>query len=196
MDIGEAGLQARGQSFPLRRLTVSDYRRMADVGILGARERVELIEGLIVAMAAIGSPHMATVNALNRLLFLAIGDRGIISIQNPVQLDDYSEPEPDVAVLAPRADFYRSAIPRAGDVFLLIEVSDTSLALDRDVKLPLYARNGIPEYWIADLAANEIEICRAPLGETYASRARVGVDRSVDIARLPGSAIPVAAVFG
>jgi Uma2 family endonuclease len=138
---------------------------------------------------------MATVNALTRLLVMAIGDRGIVSIQNPVQLDDYSEPEPDVAVLAPRTDFYRSAIPRAGDVFLLIEVSDTSLEFDRDVKLPLYARNGIAEYWIADIEANEIEICRAPLGDTYASRARVGVDRSVDIARLPGSLIPVAAVF-
>ncbi len=196
MDIDEAGLLTRGPGFPVRRLTVSDYRRMADVGILGARERLELIQGLIVAKPAIGSPHMATVNALNRLLFKAIGDRGIISIQNPVQLDDYSEPEPDVAVLAPRTDFYRSAIPRAGDVFLLIEVSDTSLEFDRDVKLPLYARNGIAEYWIADIAANEIEICRAPLGDTYASRARVGVDRSVDIARLPGSLIPVAAVFG
>jgi Uma2 family endonuclease len=195
MDIADSALQTRWPSVPLRRLTVSDYRRMADVGILGARERLELIEGLIVAKPAIGSSHMATVNALTRLLVMAIGDRGIVSIQNPVQLDDYSEPEPDVAVLAPRTDFYRSAIPRAGDVFLLIEVSDTSLEFDRDVKLPLYARNGIAEYWIADIEANEIEICRAPLGDTYASRARVGVDRSVDIARLPGSLIPVAAVF-
>jgi Uma2 family endonuclease len=169
---------------------------MAEAGILGERDRVELVEGELVAMSPIGSLHAGTVNALNRLLVGAVGDRGLVAVQNPIQLDDRTEPEPDVAVLRPRADDYRSVIPGPGDVLLVVEVADTSLDYDRAVKAPLYARHGIPELWVVDLAAGEVEVCRAPAGDRYASVARVGRGGLLEPALLPGVAIPAAAVLG
>ena len=127
----------------LHRFTVDDFHRMAEAGILGEDSRVELIRGRIVDMAAIGSAHMVAVNRLNRLLMAAIGDRGVVSVQNPVRLDDVSEPQPDVAVLRPGADDIGAPIPRASDVLLLIEVADSSLHEDRDEKAALYAAGGV-----------------------------------------------------
>ena len=128
-----------GASFELtrHRFTVADYHKMAEAGILGRDDRVELIEGEIVAMAPIGSLHMAPVNRLNRFFVKACGDRAWVSIQGPVILGDGSEPQPDLLILNPRADAYANANPAAADVLLLIEVSDTSLAYDRGRKLEL-----------------------------------------------------------
>jgi len=133
------------------RLTADDYHRMAKAGIFAEEDRVELIEGEIIEMAPIGSQHAAYVARLQKLLEHSAGDQAIIWIQNPVVLNDQSEPEPDICLLRPRTDFYASAHPHPADVLLIIEVADTSLAYDRDVKLPLYARHGIPEVWILDL---------------------------------------------
>jgi Uma2 family endonuclease len=131
--------------------TVADYHRMGETGILGAGDRVELIEGEIVAMPPIGSPHGGRVNRLNRLLSAALGDRAVLSPQNPIVLGEHSEPEPDLAVLRPRADFYTESHPQAADALLLIEVADSSIAYDLQVKVPLYARHGIPEVWVVDI---------------------------------------------
>ncbi len=113
-------------------------------------------------------------NALTRLLVVAVGGQGVVSVQNPLRLDDRTEPEPDVAVLRPRADDYRSATPGPVDVLLVVEVADTSLGYDRAVKAPLYAARGVPELWIVDLAAREVEVHRAPEGGRYTVVARVG----------------------
>ena len=196
MPPGEIGLLTRNPWVARRALTVAEYHRMGEVGILTERDRVELIEGELIAMSPIGSEHAGTVNALTRLLVQAVGERGIVAVQNPVRLDDLSEPQPDFAVLKPRADDYRRATPRSADVLLIVEVADTSLAYDRDVKRSLYARHGVPEFWIVNLAANEVEVCRAPTGDQYASVSHVGRDGVLEPELLSGVAIAVAAILG
>ncbi len=126
-----------------RRFTVHEYHRMAEAGILHEDDRVELIEGELIEMAAIGTRHFTCVNGLARFLVQNVGDEAIVSVQNPVRLDEYGEPQPDLAVIRPRD--YRGSLPTPEDVMLLIEVSDTTLANDRDVKLPMYARKEIRE---------------------------------------------------
>jgi len=168
---------------------------MAEVGLLDADARVELIEGEIVEMAPIGDPHIDVSNRLTRLLVLAVGERGIVSVSNPVRLNAHSEPQPDFAVLRPRAD-YRTRGPRPDDAMLVVEVSDTTLRRDRGVKRPLYASAGIPEYWIVNLEERYVEIHRSPAGDTFASVERKGPGDVATIEALPGVAIPVTDVLG
>ncbi|MEE9322068.1 MAG: Uma2 family endonuclease [Granulosicoccus sp.] len=139
-------------------LSVDDYYRMAEVGILAPDARVELIEGEIIDRVPIGCTHASVVDYLNRMLVLAVGDSAIVRTQNPVRLDNYSEPEPDFAILKPRQDSYRKSHPTADDVFLLIEVSDSTLRYDRNIKMPLYAKFGVPAVWIIDVAAQRLHI--------------------------------------
>ena len=196
MASGETDLLTRHPWVARRPLTVAEYHLMGEAGILTEDDRVELIEGQLIAMSPIGSDHSGTVNALTRMLVLAVGDRGVVAVQNPVQLDDFSEPQPDFSVLKPREDDYRRATPRPDEVLLIIEVAKSSLAYDRAVKRALYARHGIPEFWIVNLAAGEVEVCRNPAGEEYASVSRVGRDRTLEPELLPGAAISVAALLG
>ncbi|MCB1824624.1 MAG: Uma2 family endonuclease [Candidatus Competibacteraceae bacterium] len=158
---------------PRHRLTVADYHRMGMTGVLAEDAHVELIEGEIFDMAPIGSLHAGTVSYLSRLWVRAIGDRAIVWIQNPVALDQCSEPEPDVALLRPRADFYKTRHPQASDVLLIIEVADSSLRYDREVKLPLYARHGIAEVWIVDLVLNVVDVHRQPQADRYRESLRL-----------------------
>jgi Uma2 family endonuclease len=139
------------------RFSVADYHRMGELGILGPEDRVELIDGEIVSMAAVGSLHAGTVNRLNSLLVRTLSGRAVIAVQNPVQLSDDTEPEPDLAVLLPRDDFYTTAHPLPADVFLLMEVGDSSFLADRRAKLPRYARAGIRESWLVNLEVGQIE---------------------------------------
>ena len=145
MQIETAGLLARAPWVARRLLTVAEYHRMGEAGILAERDRVELIEGELIAMTPIGSGHAGAVIALNHLLVTAIGQKALVSVQDPVQLDDRTEPEPDFAVLKPRSDHYRSAAPRPDDMLLPIGIADTSIGYDWAVKRPLYARHRIPE---------------------------------------------------
>lgn len=196
METGETGLLSRYPWVARRPLTVAEYHRMGEVGILAERDRVELIEGELVAMSPIGSRHAGTVNALTRLIVTAVGARAVVSVQNPIRLDDRTEPEPDIAVLKPRSDDYRQATPCPEDVLLVVEVADNSLDYDRSVKLPLFARHGIPELWIVNIVAAEVEVCRTPVGDRYTSVSRLGRDGVLTLESLPGAAIPVAAVLG
>jgi Uma2 family endonuclease len=148
-------MRATTKEVSRRRFTVHDFHKMAEAGILHEDDRVELIEGEIVEMAAIGSRHFTCVNKLNHLLVRDVGDAAIVSVQNPVRLDERNEPQPDLAVI--RAGDYRESLPTPEDVLLLIEVSDTTLSHDRNVKLPLYARAGVPEVWIVNLANETVE---------------------------------------
>ena len=141
---------------------------MAEVGILSRDDRVELIRGQILQMSPIGSKHAACVDKINAFLQQSIAlDLAIIRVQNPVQLGKYSEPEPDIAVLKPNPDFYANNHPQAKDILLIIEVADTSLDYDKEVKVPLYAKAGIPEYWILNLEKGEIEAYSKPVGDGY-----------------------------
>ena len=150
-------------TFELKRFSISDYAKMLESRILSEDDRVELIDGEVRRMSPIGTRHHGMVNWLNHRLMNRVRDKAIISIQGPIQLDDYSEPEPDVAVLRWRADFYRSTKPQPQDVLLIIEVADSSLQYDREEKLPRYAAAGIPEVWIIDLDENR------PVIEQYAT---------------------------
>jgi Uma2 family endonuclease len=156
------GKQRRGKR-PVRRLfSVDEYYRMAEAGIFGPDERVELIDGEIIEMAAMGSRHATKVRRLMRRFIVHLGDRAIVSVQSPIRLSSLAEPEPDIAILRPREDEYDGSHPGPGDVLLLIEVADTSLSYDRGRKLPLYAREGVPETWLVDLLHEQIEVYRRP----------------------------------
>ncbi len=152
-----------------RKFTVEQYQKMVESGIIAEGERVELIRGEIIQMAAIGRRHAASVNRLVRLFSQVIGDRAIISPQNPVQLDDNSVPQPDIALLHPRADFYEAGHPQPQDIFLLVEVADTTVEADREIKIPLYAEPGIIEIWLVDINAQCVEVYRQPTPTGYQS---------------------------
>lgn len=165
---------------PQRRLiTVDEYEHMIAAGVFRPDDRLELIRGEIVEMAPIGSAHAGRVNALNSLLMSRLGDRMVLAPQNPVRVGRHSEPQPDLALLRPRADSYEASNPEVADVLLLIEVADTTLTVDRRVKVPLYAAEGIPEVWIVDLAARRVEIFRNPSGDAYRQTSVAEGDQSI-----------------
>src|SRR3989442_8827547 len=156
------------------RFTIDQYHRMGEAGILSEDEPVELIAGEIVVREPIGSRHAGTVNRLNRLWTSRLGERAVVQIQNPIELPkEDSEPQPDVTLLRPRADFYTAAHPVAADVLLLIEVADSTLAVDRRVRMPLYARAAIHEAWLLDLTADRVEVYRAPTADGYQQLVRL-----------------------
>ena len=178
------------------RLTVDDYYRMAEAGILGEADRVELIDGEIIDMAPIGQDHAATVNGLNRTLIMVCGDHGIVSVQNPLRLDRFNEPEPDFVVFRPRADFYRTgARPGPADALLVVEVADSSLRHDRLVKLPMYARAGVAEVWIVDLRRRTVDVHRNPGPDGYAALETLGAGDSVTLVLAPAIAVALRRVF-
>jgi hypothetical protein len=176
--------------------TVGEYHRMTQAGIFTEDDRVELIEGEVVHMAAIGSRHAACVDRLNRLFVRQAGDRAIVRVQNPVRLGDLSEPEPDLVLARARADFYAAAHPTAADVLLLVEVSDSSHRYDETVKVPLYARYGIPEVWIVDLETDAIQVHRLPAGEAFGSVVSAHPQQTLSPAALPDVRIPVRDALG
>ena len=158
---------SRKGEYPLHRFSRSDYYRMAEVGILRPDERVELIEGAVLAMSPIGPRHGGCVKELARLFLPLSPDRAIISIQDPLHLETDQEPQPDVMLLKPRPDRYRKAHPRPTEVLLLIEVADTTLNFDMGEKLALYAGAGIPEYWLFDLPGERVLVHSEPVGDEY-----------------------------
>jgi Uma2 family endonuclease len=150
---------------PTRHLiSVDAFHRMGETGILGPADRVELIDGEIIDMSPIGALHAAIVDLLARHFGRRAGESVFIRCQNPLRLDDVSEPEPDIAILRPRADCYTTAHPGPADVLLVVEVADTSLAYDLGVKVPLYARHGIPEVWVIDATTRRTRVFREPVG--------------------------------
>ena len=150
-----------------RRFTVEEYHWMARVGILGEDDRVELIDGEIVEMTPIGHRHAVCVKHINRAFSHLFDDVTVVSVQDPVHLSEYSEPEPDLALVTPPADSYLSSHPRPGDVLLIVEVAQSSADPDRRVRVPLYAGSSIPEVWLVDLEQESITIYRDPTPEGY-----------------------------
>lgn len=169
---------------------------MAGAGLFAEDDRVELIEGEVVEMAPIGSRHAACVNRLNEHFVERLRGQATVAPQNPVSLGELSEPQPDVAVLARRDDWYAGAHPGPADVLLLVEVADTTAAWDRQHKVPLYAAAGIPELWLVDLPAGVVEAYRAPEAGAYRDITRYGAGDELAPARFPDSGIPVAELFG
>jgi Uma2 family endonuclease len=178
------------------RLTVTDYYRMAEVGILDAEARVELIDGEIIDMAPPGSPHAATVDYLNEVFVRAVEGRASVRVQNPVRLSEYSEPQPDLALLRRRDDFYREHHPRADDVLLIIEVAASSLRFDRRKKTPLYARHEIPEMWLVDLGGRRLVRYRSPLQGAYTLVDEPDLGAALEVSALEGVAVDLHRLFG
>jgi Uma2 family endonuclease len=178
------------------RLTVADYYRMAEVGILAPDARVELIDGEIIDMAPPGSSHAGTVDYLLEVLGAAANGKAKVRVQNPVRLSQYSEPLPDVALLRPRDDFSRANHPRAEDVLLIVEVAATSLRFDRKKKVPLYARHGIPEVWLVDLDGRRLVRYRSPERGAYSLVDEPDLHADVGVAALEGVAVDLRRLFG
>jgi Uma2 family endonuclease len=176
--------------------TVEDYHRMAEVGLLGEDDRVELIEGQVIQMSPVGSRHAGCVNLLTRLLVDRCGDRAVVAVQNPVRLSVRSEPQPDLSVLRPRSDSYRGAHPGPEDPLLVIEVADTTLAYDRGLKAPLYGRHGIAETWVVDLEGDKIEVHQEPGPEGYARVETVSRGAELRVPGLPGLAVGADEILG
>ena len=184
------------ESWPQRhRITVHDYHRMAEVGVLAPDARVELIEGEIIDMAPIGKDHQSIVDQLNRTLIRAVGDAAIVRVQGSIRLSQWSEPEPDLVLLAPRADFYRGEFALGTDTLLVIEVSDTTLPYDRDIKAPLYARHGVPEVWIFDVQHDGLLVYGGLREGKYERHVALDRPSSVTVTRLPGVTLELAALF-
>lgn len=174
------------------RLSVDDFHRMAEAGILGPDDRVELIEGELIDMAPLGALHGGVTVKLGTLLQRRVGDAALVSIQGPLKLGPASQLNPDAMLLRPRANFYVDRLPEPADVLLLIEVSDTTLAYDRERKVPLYARHGVAEVWLIDLESNAVEVYRMPGPDGYGAVSRHGPGETIAPAAFPGIALAVA----
>jgi len=161
------------------RLSSERYHTMIEKGIFGEDEHIELIEGEIVTMSPIGSEHSGVVDQLSEILVDQLAKRAVVKVQGPIQLDEHSEPEPDIVLSKPRRDYYKRSLPTPADVLLVIEVADSSLAYDRGVKMPLYAQAGIAEAWIVNLIDRWIEVYRDPSPVGYTTTLKI----------LPGRAI-------
>lgn len=179
-----------------RVFSVDDYYRMVEVGLLREDERVELIEGEVIKMSPIGSRHAACVARLTKLFSRLTGDGAIVWVQNPIRLDDFSEPQPDVALLKPRADFYSRAHPAAADVLLIVEVADTTIGYDRQVKVPLHARAGVPEVWVVDLVGEAVETYAQPREGAYGLNNRAARGEAVGGEMFVGDGLTAEAILG
>jgi Uma2 family endonuclease len=173
------------------RFSVTLYEKMIDNGILREDDRVELIRGEIVAKMPIGKQHAACVKRLNRLFNSLLGAQAVVSVQDPIQFAD-SEPEPDIALLVPKGDYYASDKPAPADVLLIVEVADTSLEYDREAKGAVYAEAGIAEYWIVNLVDTCVEVYRQPRADgTYADVRTVRSGDTIQLFALPSVGVAV-----
>lgn len=179
-----------------RRFSADDYQRMGQTGILSSEDRVELIDGEVVATSPIGPRHSACIDRANRALVILLGDMAIVRIQSSVRLDRYNEPEPDLVLLRPQVDFYASRLPGPADILLIIEVAESSLDYDREVKAPLYAGSGVPEYWIADLNSEQLVCYSDQADGAYRTLRRHRRGESVTPVHLPGFSIGVDELLG
>jgi Uma2 family endonuclease len=173
------------------RFNVKEYYRMAETGVLRPDARVELLHGRIIDMSPIGPFHGSITKHLIQLFTAAAKGRWITQVQDPVRLDEYSEPEPDVALLKPSLDFYRKRHPQPEDVFLLVEVSDTTLTTDREDKIPAYGHAGIGEVWIINLADLTIEVYREPHFTGYGSKTVLRAGDKVTLQAFPDAVVDV-----
>ena len=189
MQLNEAQLER----YPI---TTKLYHQMIEQGILTEDDKLELLEGEFIKMSAIGPRHLASVARLVRYLVPQILDTAMVSPQSPLELSQFNEPEPDIAIVKFRPDFYRSGIPKAEDALLIIEVADTTLPKDRGAKLAAYASTGIQEFWIINLQDDLIEVYTNPKGNTYQTVRLVRRDESLSPQALPTVTLTADEVLG
>jgi Uma2 family endonuclease len=178
-----------------RLFDVEEYHRMAQAGILSEDDRVELIDGEILAMTPIGPRHNAAVNRANRALVPIVGDHAVVQVQGSVRLGRFNEPQPDIVLLRPQADFYASHLPGPSDILLIIEIAESSLDYDREVKTRIYAQAAIEEYWLVDLGERSVSRYSEPREGAYQRRGQGRPGESIAPAALPQCAIAVEALL-
>lgn len=178
-----------------KKFTCETYHKMAELAIFPEDERLELINGEIIEMSPVGLRHASCVKRLNHLLMRKLGDRVIIGVQDPIQLNDHSEPQPDLVLLKLRPDFYSLEHPKPKDILLLIEVADSSIDYDRNTKIPLYAKNQICEVWLVDLNYNCIEIYQKPYQNYYQSIQKLSSIDSTILSHFPSIEIKISELF-
>ena len=178
-----------------RHLSIADYHRMDEAGVFADDERVELIDGEIYAMPPIGNGHTSVVDRLTERFVLACRGRAIVRVRNPISLGGLSQPQPDIALLARREDFYERVPQRAEDILLVLEVADSSLRHDRGVKLGLYARHAVPETWLVDVQGQRLSVFREPGAEGYRDEITLTAPETLEPSALPGVAIDLTGLF-
>lgn len=176
--------------------TVDEFHRMWDAGILPESGRFELIRGEIIEMPPPGSPHASRVKRLIRLFTSRLGESVIVSVQDPFVIGLYSEPFPDVALLRPRDDFYEAAHPGPGDVLLVVEVSHYSASYDRNIKAPLYAEAGVPEYWQVDVLKESVTVRTDPKANKYQTVRILRRGETIESPQLQGVTFSVDDILG
>ncbi|MBC6477910.1 MAG: Uma2 family endonuclease [Hormoscilla sp. GM7CHS1pb] len=181
----------------LRRMfTVKDYHKMMADGVLTESDRVELIRGEIIQMSPMGPRHTACVKRLNELFMSRLAGRITIGVQDPVELDDNSEPQPDISLLRRRADFYATGHPQSEDIFLLVEVADSTVNYDREVKVPLYAEDNIREVWLVNINDGCLEVYREPAENGYQNVRQFQEEETVTIQAFPDVVFTVDELLG
>lgn len=185
-------------SYPVtrRRFNVVEYHQMIANGILTREDRVELLNGEVVEMSPISPTHASAVNLITKFFLRRVDDSVIVSVQNPIQLDDYSEPQPDIALLKARSDFYKLSHPQANDILLVIEVAESSAVRDRIVKAPAYARALIAELWIVDLQQDLIEVYHSPVNGAYQAKRQAQRGETLVPQLLPTLSVPADEMLG
>ena len=176
--------------------SVKEYDELIDTGFFTGKKRVELIEGELIEKMTQGDPHIGCINRLNRIFTRNLGDDFIVSIQNAIVVNPYSAPEPDVAILRFREDFYASGKAKPEDVFLVVEVSDSTVRYDRQTKMPLYAAAGIEEAWLVNLPRKVLEVYRSPVGGKYGVVQKLGKTDSIAPLRFPDLQFSVSGIIG
>ncbi|MCC3414557.1 MULTISPECIES: Uma2 family endonuclease [unclassified Microcoleus] len=179
-----------------RLFTVPEYHLMIKVGVFNKNNRVELIEGEIIEMAAIGTRHASCVKRLIAMFSDLERRRAILGVQDPIQLTERTEPQPDVVLLQPRSDYYATAHPIPSEVLLLVEVSDSTVDFDRDVKVPNYARSGIQEVWLWDLEENCLEVYRQPTINGYTSIQKFERGQQISPLAFPDFVVSIDLILG
>lgn len=183
-------------SIPRKTLTVDQFVKMGEAGILHEDDRVELIEGEMIQMPPIGIDHAYRVDAVNEYFVLSLRGTGFVSIQNPVVLPPDNMPQPDVIIFRPNREEYKHRYRNAHDVLLLIEVADSSLRYDRDIKVPIYAANGVAEVWVLDVNTEVLLVFRKLIDGGYTESLNLDKSQSVTPTLLPDVTIHVADLFG
>lgn len=179
-----------------KRFRVEEFRKMTEIGILPEESGWEIIDGYLIDKMTIGSKHASIVKRLNKILTNLVGNQAVISIQDPIHINDYNEPEPDVALLAPRKDFYSKSHPMPTDVLLLIEVSDSTIEYDREVKKMLYAEAEIQEFWLINLKNNTVEVYSQPKNGSYYSTRILEAGETIKLTTIENLQLSVEEILG
>ncbi|MEM9906116.1 MAG: Uma2 family endonuclease [Cyanobacteria bacterium P01_D01_bin.44] len=180
----------------LRLITRADYHRMAEVGILAADEQVELIAGQIIQKMPKGPAHSALCKRIEKLFERLLGDQILVRLQDPIQLDTYSEPEPDIAVVHPSDNFYADHHPTTSEVYLIVEIADTTINRDLGTKADLYAAAGIADYWVFNITTQQLHVFREPQWDGYQRQIILKAQQSIALLAFPTCVMTVQACFG